>query len=230
MSHSKTQPVLMLADLIREASAGKKIVLKTRFINEVIPVKREKLWIETNVLSVEYSGKIEGKPFKIKKNYLFSEDAVRNSLECLLIANNRLQMDYARLKKAGLAVPEEFFTFENTKIKPRPNGSTSRPAYRLQDFILLSRAGVPVSVTLTLKFPELVLNQEGREKKGIAYVAEYAFQTAEGKTKVEKLYGLASDEEPKVHQSEVKAVANKRLERDCERLRRAGIRVKKFLF
>jgi hypothetical protein len=230
MTASKTQPFQMLADVIREAAAGKKVTLKTRFLSEVVPVEKDGKRVDTNVLSVEYSGRVDGTPFTIIKNYLFSEDAVRHPLECLVIANNRLQMDYARLKKAGIPVKEEFFTFENAQIKGTPPGPIQRTSYRLQDFILLSRAGVPVTFSLTLKYPELVLKQGEGERKGFACMGEFEFQTAEGTTRVEKLYAIGSYDEPKGYQNEVKAVATKRLERDLDRLRRAGIKVGKTRF
>jgi hypothetical protein len=230
MTDPKTQPLRMLADLTRDALAGKKIFVKTKFISEIITVKRNGKSVDTNELSVEYSGRDDGKPFKIKKNYLFSEDAVRNPMECLLIANNRLQLDYTRLKRAGINVKEEFFTFENAHINGPAEGSTKKVSYRLQDFILLSRAGVMVTVRITLNYPDLVLKQDGREKKGFACVAEYRFQTPEGKKTVEKLYGFGSYDDAKSYQTEVKVVATKRLERDCDRLRRAGIRVEKMRF
>ncbi|MEW6187088.1 MAG: hypothetical protein AB1585_15250 [Thermodesulfobacteriota bacterium] len=230
MTGPKTQAVQMLADLIRDAQAGKKISLKTKFISDVITVKRNGKSVETNELSVEYSGKDDGNPFKIKKNYLFSEDAVRHPMECLLIANNRLQLDYTRLKRAGIDLKEEFFTFKNAHINGPAEGSTKKVPYRLQDFILLSRAGVPVTVRVILKYPDLVLKQEGLEKKGFACVADYKFQTPEGGKTVEKLYGFGSFDEVKSYQTEVKVVATKRLERDFDRLRRAGMKIEKMRF
>lgn len=229
MTGSPSEKVLMLADLIREAAAGKKVTVTPRFINETIQVRRDGSLIDTNVLSVEYTGKVGHKPFKIKKSYLFSEDVVRHPLECLLIANNRLQMDYARLKKAKIAVPEKFFTLENVQIHPSPKNQ-SWTSYRLQDFIILSRSGIPVTVSVNLKFPELILKQGDQEKRGFACAAEFVFQTVQGKNKVEKVYGIGSFEDPEVYQNEVKNVASKRLERDCDRLRRAGMEVGTYRF
>ena len=99
----------MLAELINDAVKGKKVSLKTKFVSEIITIPRDGHSVDTNVLSVEYSGRVDGKPFKIKKNYLFAEDNIRHPLECTLIANNRLQLDYNRLKKAGIKVKERFF-------------------------------------------------------------------------------------------------------------------------
>jgi hypothetical protein len=89
---------------------------------------------------------------------------------------------------------------------------------------------VPVSVDLALKFPDLLLKQEGLEKNGFACVAEFTFGTNEGRTTIEKLYGFGAYDDSKGYQSEVKVVATKRLERDCERLRRAGMKVAKLRF
>jgi hypothetical protein len=220
----------MLAELINDAVKGKKVSLKTKFLSEVITIPRDGLSVDTNVLSVEYSGRVDGKPFKIKKNYLFAEDNIRHPLECTLIANNRLQLDYNRLKKAGIKVKENFFTLENSFGNQPVEPPIKRPALRLQDFIQLSRAGLPVSVELTLKFPDLILKQDGLEKKGFACVAQFTFKTNEGQTSIEKLYGFGSYDDTKGYQTEVKGVATKRLERDCERLRRAGMKVNKLRF
>ncbi len=230
MASTQSQSVNMLAVLINDAASGKKVSLKKKFLSEVITVERDGQPIDTNVLSVEFRGRVDGKPFKIKKNYLFSEDSVRHPLECILIANNRLQLDYNRLKKAGIAFKEEFFTLENSFEKLPGDALIRRPALRLQDFIQLCRAKVPITVELTLKFPDLVLKQDGLEKKGFACVAEFTFTTKEGRTTIEKLYGFGSYDDSKGYQSEVKVVATKRLERDCERLRRAGMKVDKLRF
>jgi hypothetical protein len=230
MVSTQSQSVNMLAVLINDAVKGKKVSLKTKFLSEIITIQRNGRTLNTNVLSVEYSGRVDGKPFKIKKNYLFAEDSVRHPLECILIANNRLQLDYNRLKKAGITLKENFFTLENSFEKLAENPPIKRPALRLQDFIQLCRAGVTILVELTLKFPDLILKQEGLEKKGFACVAEFTFTTNEGRTTIEKLYGFGSFDDTKGYQSEVKAVATKRLERDCERLRRAGMKVNKLRF
>ena len=230
MARAQSQSVTMLAELIKDAASGKKVSLKKKFLSEIVTVERIGRPVDTNVLSVEYSGTVDEKPFKIKKNYLFAEDSVRHPLECILIANNRLQLDYNRLKKAGIKLKEDFFTLENSFAKLPDDAPIKRPALRLQDFIQLCRAGVPVSVDLALKFPDLQLTQEGLEKKGFACVAEFGFKTNEGLTTIEKLYGFGSYEDSKGYQSEVKTVATKRLERDCERLRRAGMKVAKLRF
>jgi hypothetical protein len=230
MVSAQSQSVNMLAELINDAVKGKKVSLKTKFVSEIITIPRNGRSVDTNVLSVEYSGRVDGKPFKIKKNYLFAEDNIRHPLECILIANNRLQLDYNRLKKAGIKVKEVFFTLENSFGKLPGDAPVKRPALRLQDFIQLCRAGVPVSVELTLKFPDLILKQEGLEKKGFACVAQFTFATNEGQTAIEKLYGFGSYDDAKGYQTEVKGVATKRLERDCERLRRAGMKVNKLRF
>ena len=230
MVSRQAQSINMLAELIDDALKGKKVSLQTKFISEVITIQRNGRSVDTNVLSVEYSGRVDGKPFKIKKNYLFAEDNIRHPLECTLIANNRLQLDYSRLKKAGIKVKENYFTMENCFPKLAGEAQAKRPALRLQDFIQLCRAGVPVVVKLTLKYPDLILKQEGLEKKGFACVAEFTFTTNDGQTTVEKLYGFGAYDDTKGYQTEVKTVATKRLERDCERLKRAGMKVNKLRF
>ena len=230
MASTPAQKVNMLAVLIDEAASGKKVVLNTKFVREVIKIEREGQPVDTIILSVEYSGTVDGNPFEFKKNYSFTEDEVDYALECLLIANNRLQMDYDRIKGAGIAVKEDFFTLENSFMGLSGDASLKKPAIRLQDFIHLSLAGVSVKVDVTLKYPDLVLKQEGLEKKGFACMASFSFTTKEGRTTVEKLYGVGSYDDTKGYQEEVKAVATKRLERDSERLRRAGMKVDHLTF
>jgi len=230
MTSTPAQKVNMLAVLIDEATSGKKVVLNTKFVREVIKIEREGQSADTIILSVEYSGTVEGNPFEFKKNYSFTEDEVDYALECLLIANNRLQMDYDRLKVAGIAVKEDFFTLENSFVGLSGDASLKKPAVRLQDFIHLSLAGVSVKVDVTLKYPDLALKQEGLEKKGFACMASFSFATKGGRTTVEKLYGVGSYDDTKGYQEEIKAVATKRLERDSERLRRAGMKVDRLTF
>ncbi len=230
MVSAQSHSVNMLAELINNAVKGQKLTIKTKFVSEIITIQRNGRPVDTNVLSVEYNGHMEGKPFKFKKNYLFAEDSVRHPLECILIANNRLQLDYNRLKKAGIKIKEDFFTLENSFGKLPVDAPITRPALRLQDFIQLCRAGVQVLVELNLKYPDLVLKQDGLEKRGFACVAEFTFTTDQGRTNLEKLYGFGSYDDPKGYQTEVKVVATKRLERDCERLRRAGMKVIKVRF
>ena len=230
MASTPDQKVNMLAVLIDEATAGKRVVLDAKFLREVIKIEREGQPADTIILSVEYSGTVGGIPFEFKKNYSFTEDEVDYALECLLIANNRLQMDYDRLKAAGIAVKEDFFTLENSFMGLSGDASLKKPAVRLQDFIHLSLAGVSVKVDVTLKYPDLVLKQVGLEKKGFACMASFSFTAKGGQTTVEKLYGVGSYEDTKGYQEEIKAVASKRLERDCDRLRRSGMKVERLTF
>ena len=113
MKNAKPEQLKMLANLIDEAAAGKKIALNTKPIREVVKLKQEGQYVDTVILSMEYSGTVNGDPFAFKKEYSFAYDEAEYALESLLIANNRLQMDYERLKEAGILVKGEFFTFQN---------------------------------------------------------------------------------------------------------------------
>lgn len=220
----------MLATLIDDAAAGKKVELSARPTREVVKLKRENQDVDTIVLSIEYSGTVDGKTFTFKKNYSFEDDETQYALDCLLVANNRLQMDYERLRDAGIAPKEIFYTFQNSFLGMSGALSTRKPALRLQDFIHLSRAGVSVSVDVIPKTPDIVLRHENVEKKGFACIAAFAFATKEGKTTIEKFYSFGSFDDTKEYQAEIREVANKRLERDCDRLRREDMKVPKTSF
>ncbi len=225
MTSINPERVIMLADLIEAAAAGKKVDLKASPTRDVVRFRREGQDVDTVILSMEYSGTIDGKPFAFKKNYSLTDDNVKYAVECLLTANNRLQMDYERLKEAGIKAEDEFFTLENSFVGIPGDASTKRPALRLQDFVHLSRTGTRVLVDIDLKRPEIILKQEGMEKKGVAYVADFVFSVGEERTTIEKLYTLGSADESRKYQEEIRYIANKRLERDCERLRNAGMKV-----
>jgi hypothetical protein len=111
MTNGKPEQFKMLVNLIDEAAKGKKIALNTKPIREVIKLIQEDQYIDTVILSMEYSGTVNGDPFAFKKEYSFAYDEAEYALESLLIANNRLQMDYERLKEAGIVVKGEFFTY-----------------------------------------------------------------------------------------------------------------------
>lgn len=230
MADTKSEGVKMLAALIDDAASGKNVELSAKTTREVVRLRRENQDVDTLFLSIEYSGTVDGKPFTFKKNYSFAEDEAQYALECLLVANNRLQMDYKRLQDAGIALKEAFFTFQNSFLGLPGDLSTRKPALRLQDFIHLSRAGASVSVDVVPKIQEIVLTHENVEKKGFACITAFAFAIGGEKTTIEKLYTLGSFEDKKEYQAEIREVANKRLERDCERLRREGITVAKNSF
>ena len=230
MTDKKSEGVRMLAALIDDAAAGKKVELSAKPMREVVRLRRENQDVDTLFLFIEYSGTIEGKPFTFKKNYSFAEDDVQYAVECLLVANNRLQMDYERLQEAGITVKEIFFTFQNSFLGLSGDLSTRKPVLRLQDFIHLSRAGASVSVDVIPEIQDIVLMHANVKKKGFACITVFSFAIGEEKTKIEKLYTLGSFEDKKEYQAEIREVANKRLERDCERLRREGITVAKGSF
>ena len=230
MTNAKPEQIKMLATLIDEAATGKKIVLNTKPIREVIKLKREGQYVDTVILSMEYSGTVNGEPFVFRKDYSFADDEAEYALECLLIANNRLQMDYERLEKAGIAVKGEFFTFQNSFLGLPGDASLKKPALRLQNFIHLMHAGVPVSVDVTLKCPDMIVKQANGEKKGFGCMAAFEFTTGESKTTIEKFYNVGCDDDTAEAQAETREVASKRLERDCERLRSAGMKVDKLVF
>jgi hypothetical protein len=106
----------------------------------------------------------------------------------------------------------------------------TRQPSRLQDFIQLARAGIPVSVDISLKRPAIVLEQGGAKKKGFGCIATFDFTVRTSKTSVEKLYGLGSYDDAKGDGVDIVEVANRRLDRDCERLRSSGMSVDKLSF
>jgi hypothetical protein len=229
MTAMKEKARNMLERLIDESLSGKKVYLKSRPIRELVRLERENRQVDTVVLSMEYSGSTDGESFRFVKQYSFAEDDPQYAVACLLIANNRLQMDYERLNGAGIETVDVFFTFQNCFLGQPTDTSLKRPVLRLQDFIYLSRAGIPVSVTVNLTRPSMILKQEGTEKKGFGCMATFAFTTAAGTTTVEKLYGLGPYDDAKGDEEDIVEVANRRLERDCSRLRKAGLTVEEDL-
>lgn len=217
--------IRMLEDLINEASSGKRVVLKSNPSREVVSLMREGQEVDTVILSMEYSGKVDGKVFEFKKNYSFAEDVTQYALESLLISNNRLQMDYDRLKEAGIDFKGEFFNFQNSFVGLPGDASLRTPALRLQSFIHLSRAGAPVSVEVEPRCPDIYFKRGEKPEKGFGCIGAFVFTTGEDETLIEKLYGIGSYEDTKEFQKEVKEMANKRLARDCARLKNAGIQL-----
>ena len=217
--------IKMLEDLIKEAAAGKKVDLTSNPSREIVKLVKEGQEVDRVILSMGYSGKVDGKAFEFKKNYSFSEDVTQYALESLLISNNRLQMDYDRLKEAGIDFKGEFFNFQNAFVGLPGDAALRAPALRLQSFIHLSRAGVPVSVEVEPKCQDIHFNRGEKTERGFGCIGSYIFTTGEEKTFIEKLYGMGSYEDSKEFQKDVKEMANKRLERDCNRLTNIGIRV-----
>lgn len=230
MANTKSEEIRMLEVLIDNAASGKAVDLNAKPVREVVKLEREGHEVDTVILSMEYSGISDGKPFMFKKNYSFAEDDSQYALECLLIANNRLQIDHDRLKEAGINVKGELFTLQNSFFGLSGDASAKRPALRLQDFIHLSRAGISVIVDVALKRPATIFRQEGVEKRGFGSLSAFVFTVGEEKTSIEKLNSVGSYEDTKGYQAEIRDMANKRLERDCERLRRAGMKVAKLEF
>jgi len=231
MTGIKADEVKMLEELIVNAALGNTIVLHAKPVREVVKLERNGKYCDTVILSIEYSGSVDDKPFKFKKSYSFADDACQDALECLLIANSRLQVDFERLKEAGIKVDAEFFNFKNCFMDLPADISMESPDMRLQGFINLSRAGVPVSVDVTLERPVIVLTQEDVKKKGFGCMATFSFTKGGDKTTIEKLYDIGSfDDAKKEDPVDIVEVANKRLERDCERMRSAGMTVDKLSF
>jgi hypothetical protein len=230
MASSRSEKMKMLEALVEDAASGKKVDVEAKPTWKIVSLEREGRAVDAVILSMRYSGKVDGEPFVMEKDYSFADDDARYALDCLLIANNRLQMDYDRLRAAGIPIKEEFFTFENAFFGLPGNASVRTPALRLQNFIHLARTGMPVSVDLKPKRQAMVLKQEGTERKAFGFVGAFEFHTGKEKTAIEKIYGIASDDDTKKVEEEIKAVANRRLERDCERLRGAGIRIEQCAF
>ncbi len=221
MVTKKFGEIAMLAELIDHAALGKKVDLKAKPVRDVIKLEQEGKIVDSVILSMEYSGTVDGEPFLFKKEYSHAHDETEYALGCLLIANNRLQIDYDRLKNGGIDAKPEFFTYQNTFLGLSGVASVKRPALRLQDFIHLAHAGIPVSVNVNI---DIVTKEEGGEKKGFVYMATFVFTTEEGKTAIEKLYDQSLYDDTEERKARTREIATKRLERDCERLRSAGIK------
>ena len=230
MANTESKEVRMLEALIEGAASGKKVVLWGKPAREVVRFEREGREVDTVILSMEYSGTIDGKPFTFKKDYSFADDDTQYALDSLLMANNRLQMDYYRLRDEGIAIEHNLFTFQNSFVGLTGDASVKSPALRLQNFIHFANTGIPISVDVELTRPSIIVKQEDGERKGFGFVAKFVFSTGWEKTTIEKIYGTGSSDDPKKYREELKEVANKRLERDCERLKRAGIKVDSLAF
>ncbi|MBW1779134.1 MAG: hypothetical protein JRL30_00150 [Deltaproteobacteria bacterium] len=230
MANKIFEDVNMLEVLIEAAASGKKVELQGKPDRKVVRFEREGRKVDTVILSMAYSGTIDGKSFAFKKDYSFADDEAQYALDCLLIANNRLLTDYDRLKDAGIAIEHDLFTFQNSFIGLKGDASVKSPALRLQNFIHFAQTGIPISVDVELKRPSIIVKQEDGERKGFGLVATFIFTTGWEKTTIEKIYGTGAYDDPKKYQEELKEVANRRLERDCERLRRAGIEVEPIAF
>jgi hypothetical protein len=230
MTNMSSEDVKMLEAIILNARFGEKIDLTAKPVREVVQLERDGEYVDTVILSMEYSGTVEDKPFRFRKEYSFGDDEPEDALECLLIANNRLQVDYERLKEVGIQIDAEFFNFQNCLVALPSDVSAARRAFRLQDFIHLARAGIPVSVDVTLQRPVIVLEQGGVTKKGFGCTAIFNFTAGTSRTTIEKLYGLGSYDDAKDEGADMMEVANKRLDRDCERLRNAGMKIDKVSF
>jgi len=226
MTNTILEEVKMLEALIEAAASGKKVDIEGKPDRKVVRIEREGRQVDTVILSMAYSGTVDGRPFAFRKDYSFADDDAQYALDCLLIANNRLQVDYDRLKNAGIAIKHDLFTFQNSFIGLKGDASVKAPALRLQNFIHFAQTGIPIKVEVTLKRPDIIVKQDDDgERKGFGLVAAYVFTTGWEKTTIEKIYATGSHDDPRKYQEELKEVANRRLERDCERLRRAGIQV-----
>jgi len=230
MANNISEEVKMLEALIEAAASGKKVALEGKPERKVVRLEQEGRQVDSVILSMAYSGTVDGKPFAFKKDYSFADDDAQYALDCLLTANNRLQMDYDRLRDAGIAIEHDLFTFQNSFIGLKGDASVKSPAMRLQNFIHFAQAGIPITVEVALKRPSIIVKQEDGERKGFGLVAAFVFTTGWDKTTVQKIYATGSYDDSKKYQEEQKEVANKRLERDCERLRRAGIKVDQIAF
>jgi len=230
MANNISEEPKMLEALIEAAASGKKVVLEGKPGRKVIRLEQEGRQVDSVILSMAYSGTIDGRSFAFKKDYSFADDDVKYAFGSLLIANNRLQMDYERLKDAGIAIEHDLFTFQNSFVGLKGDASLKSPALRLQDFIHFAQTGVPITVDIALKRPSIIVTQEDGERKGFGLMAAFVFTGGWDKTTITKIYATGSYDDPKKYQEELKDVANRRLQRDCERLRRAGIQVDQVAF
>jgi len=230
MASKLSQEVKMLEGLIDAAASGKKVEIEGKPDRKVVRLEREGRQVDSVILSMAYSGTVDGKPFAFKKDYSFADDDAQYALDCLLSANNRLQVDYDRLKEAGIQIEHDLFTFQNSFIGLKGDASVRTPALRLQNFIHFAQTGIPITVDVSVKRPTIIVKQDGGERKGFGLVASFVFTTGWEKTTIEKIYATGSYDDTKKYQEELKEVANRRLERDCERLRRTGIKVDPIAF
>jgi hypothetical protein len=230
MASNLSEEVKMLEALIDAAASGKKVEIEGKPDRKVVRLEREGRQVDSVILSMAYSGTVDGKPFAFKKDYSFADDDAQYALDCLLSANNRLQVDYDRLMEAGIQIEHDLFTFQNSFIGLKGDASVRTPALRLQNFIHFAQTGIPITVAVSVRRPTIIVKQDGGERKGFGLVASFVFTTGWEKTTIEKIYATGSHDDTKKYQEELKEVANRRLERDCERLRRAGIKVDPIAF
>ena len=216
----------MLYDLEKAAIQGKTVDLHMKSCREVVTMQVDGASQKIVALSMIYSGTVDETPFSFKKNYSFGADRTQqeNALKCLLIANTRLQVDLDRLEKAGIVPERRYFTLKECFLGEIPDHSLGSPFLRIENFIHLSRAKVPVSAQVILSCPPSMIQSQGQDKRAHCCLARFTFATGGDTANVAKLYCYGCEEEDETTcRANTNEVANARLERDVRRLRDAGI-------
>jgi len=74
MVTKKIGEIAMIEELIDLAALGKKVDLKAKPVRDVIKLEREGETVDSVILSMEYSGTVDGEPFSFKKEYSHAYD------------------------------------------------------------------------------------------------------------------------------------------------------------
>ena len=69
MTTFKSDTINMLDVLIENAALGKRIDLHSKPVREVVQLERDGLEVNTVILSMRYSGKMDEEPFEFTKSY-----------------------------------------------------------------------------------------------------------------------------------------------------------------
>jgi len=90
------------------------IDLKKQLITKKFPIEETegmKSETEMYLLQAEYNFRVEGEVKKVSKIYMFgtSEESIITTHQNVLFANERLKIDYERLKNAHITFEEKYF-------------------------------------------------------------------------------------------------------------------------
>ncbi len=227
MANTVRKEIIMLEELILYASYGKSIEIEANPHIEAAEIDFDDRRFDVSILLTEFSGLVDGNPFRFVKSYSFTDETQQEALDSIITANSRLQGDYDRLEKVGISIEKQFFSFvDNFMNITMLTFVMDIPKLRLQRFVDLSYAGISVPVHVELKRPGLLIKKEDEVKKGYGCLASFSSGAGNKTMTIDKLYGIGcyDDTKRKVPVDIIEA-ADKRLERDCERLRNAGLKI-----
>ncbi|SLM28052.1 conserved hypothetical protein [Desulfamplus magnetovallimortis] len=221
-------PPKRVTDLIHLKQQGMDLSISLSF--EVVPVDfaHENAAFQAYIFLCRYSGTVNGNEFMFRKCYAkgCQHNLCPHVAQAVMIANRYLQRDYKKMKDAGIAIEEKFFSLEEMIVKFKDDSEeashTKDGVLTIHDYINIAKEGNKVEVKVNLDAIPAVEHFANKKNKQTFLMGNFAISTLGSNGEFQRCLACYQTDQEELKPDAV-STANERLKNLYSEFGEAGI-------